>query len=246
LNPDEAVCNGLGWLGAIRSTKYKIPYEIGITDLVMNLSAPLCLHVVNEKGESIIAKPLEMYKNGDKFPMSKKVTLRFPAGKYTALLKEGELVHEALQFEIKPRNFEQFTDVEFAKQQGVDFNDTTLACKVKVIADNDGYFRLTSLNKTEHELVFDDVKKKVPNPDLESLVAKREEEIKKREEEFAAKTKEYEEKKKVHDDLVAKDKEEKKEEKREAPEVPVKALNPPEVPKEIEITEKVPRVALMS
>jgi len=47
-----------------------------------------------------------MFKNGDTYPKSKKVTLRFKPGKYTARLLEGEIVHEESSFELKPKNFE--------------------------------------------------------------------------------------------------------------------------------------------
>ncbi|CAL6095920.1 Hsp88-like_protein [Hexamita inflata] len=246
MNPDEAVGFGLGWIGAIRSSKYKVPYEINMTDMITNLSEPISLHVVNENGEVAFAKPLELFKNGEMFPKSKKVTLRFAPGKYHAFLKEGEKVHEETTFEIKPKNFEQFKDQEAAKAAGVDFNDQTASVKVKVIADNDGYFKMTSVNRSEFEVVFDDIKKKVPNPEYDNLVAKREEEIKKREEEFVKATEAYELKKKEVEDLIAKDKEEKKEVKRDMPEKPVKSANPPEPAKEIEVSEKVPRIANMS
>ena len=62
-NPDEVVGFGLGWIGAIRSTKYKIPYEISMTDIICNLTAPIALHVFNEKNEQVLAKPLELFKN---------------------------------------------------------------------------------------------------------------------------------------------------------------------------------------
>jgi len=41
VNPDEALGFGLGWMGAIRSSKYKIPYDIKLTDLIGNLSQPI-------------------------------------------------------------------------------------------------------------------------------------------------------------------------------------------------------------
>lgn len=106
LNPDEAVGCGLGWIGAIRSSKYRIPYEISITDLITNLSEPVTLHVINEKNEQVLAKPLEMFKNKESYPKSKKVTLRFAPGKYTVQLKEGSIVHEETTIELKPKNFE--------------------------------------------------------------------------------------------------------------------------------------------
>lgn len=84
LNPDEAVGVGLGWIGAIRSTKYKVPYDIQITDIITNLHKPISFSVFNEKNEQILAKPLEMFKNGEIYPKSKKVTLRFAPGKYVA------------------------------------------------------------------------------------------------------------------------------------------------------------------
>lgn len=51
LNPDEAIGFGLGWIGAIRSSKYRIPYEIAINDIMINLRQPITLHVINEKNE---------------------------------------------------------------------------------------------------------------------------------------------------------------------------------------------------
>lgn len=113
------------------------------------------------------------------------------------------------------------------------------------------------------------MKKKVPNPDLEKLNLARNEEIAKREAEYAKLCEEYEIKKKEFDELAAattpvkpeeapeikkdetkkdevKKEETKKEPKKEAPEKPLKPINPPEVPIEVEVTEKVPRIANMS
>lgn len=84
MNPDEAIGFGLGWMGAIRSIKYKIPYEINLTDLITHLENPITFHVFNEQGELVFAKPLEMFKNGEAFPKSKKVALRFQPGTYRA------------------------------------------------------------------------------------------------------------------------------------------------------------------
>jgi hypothetical protein len=75
MNPDEAVGFGLGWLGAIRSTKYRIPYDITLKDLITNLTAPITMNVYNEDGTLAYEKPLELFKNGDKFPTSKKVSI---------------------------------------------------------------------------------------------------------------------------------------------------------------------------
>lgn len=106
LNPDEAIGFGLGWIGAIRSSKYRIPYEIAINDISINLREPITLHVINEKNEQVLAKPLELFKNNESFPKSKKVTLRFNPGKYTVQLKEGDVVHEETTIVLKPKNFE--------------------------------------------------------------------------------------------------------------------------------------------
>lgn len=255
MNPDEAVGFGLGWIGAIRSSKYRIPYEIAMTDVICNLSQPICLHVFNEKGEQVLAKPLEMFKNKESFPKSKKVTLRFAAGKYTAQLREGDIVHEETKFELRPKNFEQFVDKELAKAAGVDFEDAMISTKVKVVADNDGYFKFAGLTRTDFELVFDDKKSMIPNEKFEELNAARDAEIKKREEEFAAKMAEFEPKQ-LEFETKSKEQEEQRKlpenkdkkdwEKLEAPEKPVKAANPPEVPKEVEKIDKVPRIANMS
>ena len=103
-------------------------------------------------------------------------------------------------------------------------------------------------------MVFDPKTKKVPNPKLEEEKAKREEEIKKRKEEYEKKQAEYTEKLAKYNEEKAKIEEENKRIKEEkdkkklpeAPEKPVAPINPPEVPVEVEITEQVPRIALMS
>lgn len=102
--------------------------------------------------------------------------------------------------------------------------------------------------------MFDPKTKKVPNPKLEEEKAKRDEEIKKRKEEYEKKQAEYTEKLAKYNEEKAKIEEENKAIKEEndkkklpdAPEKPVAPINPPEVPAEVEITEQVPRIALMS
>lgn len=77
MNPDEAVGFGLGWVGAMRSNKYRIPYTISGQDLVQNLEHPITVHFLKEDGTEVFEKPTEMFKNGEQCPKSKKVTLRF-------------------------------------------------------------------------------------------------------------------------------------------------------------------------
>lgn len=151
MNPDEAVGFGLGWLGALRSSKYKIPYTIGLTDLTTNLSEPITLSIIKENGELAISKPLEMFKNGDKFPTSKKVSFSFQPGKYTAVLKEGDYVHEESEFYVKPKDFEQFKKTDeikkLAEDAKIDFEQTAVKCTIRVNADQDGYFRFNQLSR---------------------------------------------------------------------------------------------------
>lgn len=37
LNPDEAVGFGLGWIGALRSSKHRIPFELTLSDQFYNI-----------------------------------------------------------------------------------------------------------------------------------------------------------------------------------------------------------------
>lgn len=67
-----------------------------------------------------------------------------------------------------------------------------ISTKVKVIADNDGYFKFSGLTRSDFELVFDDKKSMIPNEKFDILNEERNAEIKKREEEFAQKMAEYE------------------------------------------------------
>jgi len=142
-----------------------------------------------------------------------------------------------------------------------------VSCKLRVIADDDGYFKLPGITRNEFEIVFDDVKKKVTNEKYDELNIKREEEIVKRKAEFdvkmteyEAKLKEYDTKIKEYEDLVKakapkpdnspdpkpEDKKPEMEKKPEKPERPLAPINPPDVPKEVEISEKVPRIANMA
>ena len=50
MNPDEAVGFGLGWAGALRSKKHRIPYEVAIKDRVSGLSSPLKLSIIDTAG----------------------------------------------------------------------------------------------------------------------------------------------------------------------------------------------------
>ena len=151
MNPDEAVGFGLGWLGALRSSKYKIPYTIGLTDLITNLSAPITLSIINENGELAIAKPAEIYRNGDKFQSSKKTSFSFQPGKYTAVLKEGDYVHEETEFEVKPKDFEQFKKTDeikkLAEDAKIDFEKISVSCTIRIAADQDGYFRISQISR---------------------------------------------------------------------------------------------------
>lgn len=83
-----------------------------------------------------------------------------------------------------------------AKAAGVDFEDLMISTKVKVIADNDGYFKFNGLTRTDLEVVFDDKKTMIPNEKYDELNAAREAEIQKREDEYQLKMTEYEPKQK--------------------------------------------------
>lgn len=79
-------------------------------------------------------------------------------------------MHEEMSFTVKPKNFEQFKDHQsLAQDAKVDFEDTAIKVNVKIIADENCYFKLSQISRSEQDLVFDDVKKKVPNPALAEL-----------------------------------------------------------------------------
>lgn len=260
MNPDEAVGFGLGWMGAIRSSKYKIPYVIQTTDLLQNLSVPLTLHFFGEDGAQVFENPLQLFKNGDSFPNVRKVTLRFKPGKYTVRLQEGALVHEESAFEVAPKNLAQFTDREAAVAAGVDFEDPQVRVVVRVQADQDGCFRLYGLARQEHELQFNDVKRKVPNEKYDEQVKAREEAIAQAKADFDAKSQKYAEDRKAYDEALkayaereaafrgdAANKDKQFEEPRPVePVKPAQAPAPAEVPRELEVTEKEPKIVLMN
>lgn len=85
------------------------------------------------------------------------------------------------------------------------------------------------------------MKKNIDNPDYDKLVAERLQKIEERSEEYKKAMEDYE--KKIAEEKAAT---EKKDQKKEEIEKPLAPINPPEVAKQVEITEKVPRVATMS
>mgnify|MGYP001063520530 CR=1 FL=1 len=76
-----------------------------------------------------------MYESGASCPKSKKLKLSFQPGKYKFILQEGELVHQEIDVDVKPKDFSQFTDKEAAERDGVNFADTTVKIHIKVDMD---------------------------------------------------------------------------------------------------------------
>lgn len=107
------------------------------------------LQVYGEDGKPVFEKPFSLFENGESYPKSKKLTVRFQPGKYTAILQDGDDIHEKLQFEIAPKNFTQFNDETFAKSNGVNFEDSVVVCKLRIIADQDGYVKLTQISRSD-------------------------------------------------------------------------------------------------
>lgn len=76
MNPDEAVAYGLGWLGAMRSTKYHIPFKVSFHDMIRPLAGPIKLLFRDATGAPVHDE-YTMYDTGASCPKSKKLALSF-------------------------------------------------------------------------------------------------------------------------------------------------------------------------
>ncbi|KAH0575393.1 Hsp88-like protein [Spironucleus salmonicida] len=243
LNADEAPAFGLGWVGALRSSKHRIPFDLKISDKICNLKAPITFQVYNrETNEKVFDSPFTMFENGENYPKSKKITLRFKPGQYRSVLTEGDIMHEEQFFTINEKNLTQFTDTEFATANGVDFNDLTIQVKARILADDDCNYKLAQLQRNDQDLVLDDIKKKVKNEKYDEQQEQYKTKVAKIEEDFTTANAAYEPLQKAYE-IEKSTAEAAKTELPKAPAKPVRATMPTPPSENVEVTEKVPRIA---
>eukprot|EP00768_Dysnectes_brevis_P009642 gnl/Dysnectes_brevis/989_a1101_1787.p1 GENE.gnl/Dysnectes_brevis/989_a1101_1787~~gnl/Dysnectes_brevis/989_a1101_1787.p1 ORF type:complete len:843 (+),score=388.01 gnl/Dysnectes_brevis/989_a1101_1787:49-2577(+) len=171
LNADEAIAVGLAWIGAVKSPRYRFPYNLAFNDRLAGLTGPVSLVLEGGPPGWVAPEPKCVFQNGAKFPSLRKVPWRLPAGKYKVGMREngeGGKWLERVSFEVTSPDLTEVLKV------APDQASESVLVRLKVQCDSAMHFKVYSLKRQDVVIEYPAPPKPEPKPEKPKAEAKAE------------------------------------------------------------------------